>query len=151
MKIAIIGAGFAGLTTARHLRDFGHQVTVFEKVKDVGGVWSTTRLYPGVSTQNGKDTYHLSDFPMPKSYPEWPSGHQVQAYLESYAQTFNLTSLMRLSTPVTGATPGADGRWTVKFKPENGAEQSEEFDFLTICNGIFSAPAVPDFSGQDAF
>jgi len=53
MKIAIIGAGFAGLTTARHLRDFGHDVTVFEKVHDVGGVWSTTRLYPGVSTQNG--------------------------------------------------------------------------------------------------
>jgi dimethylaniline monooxygenase (N-oxide forming) len=81
MKIAIIGAGFAGLTTARHLRDFGHDVTVFEKVHDVGGVWSTTRLYPGVSTQNGKDTYCLSDFPMPKHYPEWPSGQQVQAYL----------------------------------------------------------------------
>lgn len=60
MKIAIIGAGFAGLTSARHLRDFGHDVTVFEKVHQVGGVWSKTRLYPGVSTQNGKDTYHLS-------------------------------------------------------------------------------------------
>ncbi|MGL4281565.1 MAG: FAD-dependent oxidoreductase, partial [Albidovulum sp.] len=56
MKIAIIGAGFAGLTSARHMRDFGHDVTVFEKVGDVGGVWSRSRLYPGVSTQNGKDT-----------------------------------------------------------------------------------------------
>lgn len=151
MKIAIIGAGFAGLTTARHLRDFGHQVTVFEKVKDVGGVWSTTRLYPGVSTQNGKDTYHLSDFPMPKSYPEWPSGQQVQSYLEAYAQKFDLNPLLRLSTPVTAARQQADGRWNVTFKPENDAEQSEEFDFLTICNGIFSKPAVPDFAGQDAF
>lgn len=151
MKIAIIGAGFAGLTTARHLRDFGHEVTVFEKVKDVGGVWSTTRLYPGVSTQNGKDTYHLSDFPMPKSFPEWPSGQQVQAYLQSYAEKFGLLPLLRLSTPVTAARQLADGRWKVTFKPEKGAEQTEEFDFLTICNGIFSTPAVPDFAGQDAF
>jgi cation diffusion facilitator CzcD-associated flavoprotein CzcO len=151
MKIAIIGAGFAGLTTARHLRDFGHDVTVFEKVHDVGGVWSKTRLYPGVSTQNGKDTYCLSDFPMPKDYPEWPSGQQVQAYLESYADTFGLKPLIRLSTPVTRAEQGVDGRWTVTFQPQGGAEASESFDFLTISNGIFSAPAIPDFPGAGDF
>jgi len=151
MKIAIIGAGFAGLTSARHLRDFGHDVTVFEKVHDVGGVWSTTRLYPGVSTQNGKDTYCLSDFPMPKSYPEWPSGQQVQAYLNDYADHFGLKPLIRLSTPVTHATQQADGRWSVTFQPEGGVAQTESFDFLTVCNGIFSAPAVPDFTGAAEF
>jgi cation diffusion facilitator CzcD-associated flavoprotein CzcO len=151
MKIAIIGAGFAGLTTARHLRDFGHDVTVFEKVHDVGGVWSTTRLYPGVSTQNGKDTYCLSDFPMPKSYPEWPSGQQVQAYLNDYASHFGLMPLIRLSTPVTHAEQGADGRWSVTFQPAGGVAQTEGFDFLTVCNGIFSAPAVPDFTGAAEF
>lgn len=151
MKIAIIGAGFAGLTTARHLRDFGHDVTVFEKVHDVGGVWSTTRLYPGVSTQNGKDTYCLSDFPMPKHYPEWPSGQQVQEYLNDYADHFNLKPLIRLSTPVTHAAQGSDGRWTVTFQPQGQSEQSESFDFLTICNGIFSAPAVPAFPGAEEF
>jgi cation diffusion facilitator CzcD-associated flavoprotein CzcO len=151
MKIAIIGAGFAGLTTARHLRDFGHDVTVFEKVHDVGGVWSTTRLYPGVSTQNGKDTYRLSDFPMPKTYPEWPSGQQVQAYLAAYAQTFGLMPLIRLSTPVTQAAQGADGRWMVTFHRPDGEAGSESFDFLVICNGIFSTPAVPDFPGAEAF
>lgn len=151
MKIAIIGAGFAGLTSARHMRDFGHDVTVFEKVGDVGGVWSRTRLYPGVSTQNGKDTYHLSDFPMPKHYPEWPSGQQVQDYLNSYADHFGLKPLIRLSTPVTHATQGADGRWTVTFRPDGGDERSETFDFLNICNGIFSAPATPDFPGAAEF
>lgn len=151
MKIAIIGAGFAGLTTARHLRDFGHEVTVFEKVHDVGGVWSSTRLYPGVSTQNGKDTYHLSDFPMPADYPEWPSGRQVQAYLNAYADRFGLKPLIRLSTPVTRAVQGADGRWTVSFQPKGQGEQSEGFDFLTVCNGIFSAPSMPDFAGAAEF
>ena len=140
MKIAIIGAGFAGLTTARHLRDFGHDVTVFEKVHDVGGVWSTTRLYPGASTQNGKDTYRLADCPMPKHYPEWPSGAQVQEYLNAYAEKFGLTPLIRLSTPVTRTEQGADGRWTVSYHPPGSEERTDTFDFLTICNGIFSPP-----------
>ncbi len=151
MKIAIVGAGFAGLASARHLRDFGHDVTVFEKVPDVGGVWSRTRLYPGVSTQNGKDTYCLSDFPMPKDYPEWPSGEQVQAYLESYARAFDLMPRIRLSTPVTQARQGEDGRWTVRFAPGGGPEQAEAFDHLVIANGIFSQASVPDYPGAAEF
>jgi len=59
--------------------------------------------------------------------------------------------LIRLSTPVTHAAPGEDGRWTVTFRPDGGEENSESFDFLTLCNGIFSASAVPDFPGAAGF
>ncbi|MEK8104862.1 hypothetical protein NKG94_06000 [Micromonospora sp. M12] len=41
-------------------------------------------------TQNDKGTYHLSDLPMPADYPQWPSGEQVQRYLESYVEKFGL-------------------------------------------------------------
>ncbi len=78
-SVGIIGAGFAGLSTAKVLRAFGFEVTVFEKEPDVGGVWAASRRYPGLTTQNPRTTYALSDFPMPASYPEWPSGQQVQA------------------------------------------------------------------------
>jgi len=37
-KVAIIGAGPAGLTCARNLRKLGYQVTVFEKLPVVGGM-----------------------------------------------------------------------------------------------------------------
>ena len=150
MRIAIIGAGFAGLCTARTLRDLNHDVTVYEKAPDVGGVWSKTRLYPGVSTQNGKDTYHLSDFPMPDDYPEWPSGEQVQEYLHSYAETFGILPLIRLETEVTAARQDAADQWTVTAKGPAG-ETTETYDFLVVCNGIFSTPAVPDFEGAEAF
>ncbi|SDI38710.1 flavin-containing monooxygenase [Lutimaribacter saemankumensis] len=146
MKIAVIGAGFAGLATIKHLKDFGHDVTVYEKVGDVGGVWSASRTYPGITTQNGKDTYHLSDYPMPKSYPEWPTGPQVQAYLEDYAEHFGLMPDIRLNTEVKATRQEPDGRWVVVT--ENG---EETFDHLVIANGIFSRPAVPSFEGQEAF
>ena len=38
---AIIGAGIAGITCARTLVQAGHQVTVFEKSRGVGGRMST--------------------------------------------------------------------------------------------------------------
>ena len=45
MKVAIIGAGLAGLTLARQLSG-GHAVTVFEKARGPGGRMSTRRATP---------------------------------------------------------------------------------------------------------
>lgn len=160
MRIAIVGAGFAGLTTARTLKAFGHCVTVFDKTPDVGGVWSATRRYPGLTTQNPRDTYALSDYPMPRHYPEWPTGEQVQAYLHSYAEDMGLEPDLRLSTEVVGAVlDETRRRWTVTTRRAGdtgtvGAGQPtevDEFDYLVVCNGIFCEPAVPRFEGDQAF
>ena len=47
-NIAVVGAGFAGLVSAKVFRDFGGSVTVFEKDSEVGGVWSSSRRYPAL-------------------------------------------------------------------------------------------------------
>jgi cation diffusion facilitator CzcD-associated flavoprotein CzcO len=151
VKIAIIGAGFAGLSSAKVLKQFGHEVTVFEKTPDVGGVWSASRRYPGVTTQNNKGTYHLSDYPMPASYPEFPSGEQVQAYLEGYADRFGVTPHLRLNTEVLAADlDEVRGLWSLTSR-ETGADErrTEEFEYLVVANGIFSEPFKPSFGGAD--
>ena len=43
MRIAIIGAGIGGLHMARRLKEAGHEVTVFEKARGVGGRMSTRK------------------------------------------------------------------------------------------------------------
>ncbi|MCZ4507616.1 NAD(P)/FAD-dependent oxidoreductase [Streptomyces sp. ActVer] len=151
MRIAIIGAGVAGLATAKVLTQAGHEVRVFDKSPDVGGVWSRTRRYPGVTTQSPKAQYSLSDFPMPKSYPEWPSGAQVQAYLAQYAAEFGLESALRLNTEVTAARPVGDGRWTLETRDAVGAQSVEEFDRLVVANGVFCEPLVPAYPGLEEF
>lgn len=155
--VGIIGAGFAGLSTAKVLKSFGFDVTVFEKEPDVGGVWAASRRYPGLTTQNPRTTYALSDYPMPDHYPEWPSGAQVQAYMEGYAQDFGLMPHILLNCAVDSATlDEAAGRWTVtatrsrRGMPE-GKKEVRQFDYLVVCNGIFSEPAVPHFDGAAAF
>jgi len=146
MRAGIIGAGVAGLATAKVLKQAGHDIIVFEKAPDVGGVWSSTRRYPGLTTQSPKAQYSLSDFPMPSTDPEWPSGAQVQAYLAAYASHFSLDPMLRLSTEVTSAIPAPGGGWTV-----TAAGATEHVDKLVIANGVFCEPAVPAYPGLAEF
>ena len=52
-KIAIIGAGIAGLSCANHLAEKDITATVFEKSKGVGGRTSTRRVDPNLSFDHG--------------------------------------------------------------------------------------------------
>jgi hypothetical protein len=146
MRVGIIGAGVAGLATAKVLKQAGHEVVVYEKAPDVGGVWSRTRRYPGLTTQSPKQQYSLSDYPMPRDCPQWPTGEQVQAYLAAYASHFGLDPALRLSTEVTSAAPKAGGGWTIAT-----AGPAEHVDKLVVANGVFCEPAVPRYPGQAQF
>lgn len=162
MDICIVGAGFAGLGAAKVLKAFGHRVTVFEKEADVGGVWSRSRRYPGLTTQNVRSTYAFSDCPYPSDYPEWPSGEQVQRYLEAYTRRFGFADDIELGTTVVAAVPDGSG-WTVTTDsgpPASPASTSSSvspsretrhFDYLLVCNGIFSQPLIPDYPGGAGF
>src|SRR5580693_5628636 len=151
MRVGIIGAGVAGLTTAKVLMQAGHDVVVYEKAPDVGGVWSRTRRYPGLTTQSPKAQYSLSDFVMPRDYPEWPTGAQVQAYLAAYASHFGLEAALRLSTEVTAAAAVPGGGWTVTAASATGQSTTEHVGALVVANGIFCEPAVPRYPGEPGF
>jgi cation diffusion facilitator CzcD-associated flavoprotein CzcO len=151
MRVGIIGAGVAGLATAKVLAQAGHEVVVYDKAPDVGGVWSRSRRYPGLTTQSPKAQYSLSDFPMPRGYPEWPSGAQVQAYLAAYASRSGLDAALRLSTEVTAAVPVPDGGWAVTAAGPAGPSATEHVDKLVVANGIFCEPAVPRYPGEAEF
>lgn len=152
MKVAIIGAGFAGLSSAKVMTQFGHDVIVFEKSPDVGGVWSATRRYPTLRTQNNKDTYCFTDYPMPSSYPEWPSGEQVQQYLENFCQHFNLNDKIHLQHEVLSTEQTGEDGWRVSVRNNiTGETADHEVDWLIVANGIFSEPFIPPYEGREEF
>ena len=84
--VCVIGAGVSGLAAAKAFAARGHEVTIIERSGDLGGVWEPARSYPDVQTQSPKDLYRYTDKAMPDSYPEWPKGPQVHAYLTEYAK-----------------------------------------------------------------
>jgi cation diffusion facilitator CzcD-associated flavoprotein CzcO len=152
VRIGIIGAGVAGLTTAKVLLQAGHDVVVYDRVSDVGGVWSASRRYPGLTTQSPKAQYSFSDFPMGKDLPQWPSGAQVQGYLAAYADRFGVTGRLRLGTDVLRATPLGEGRWELETRPAAGGTSAlDQVDGLVAANGVFCEPAMPVLPGQEEF
>ena len=153
-RVAVIGAGVAGLATAKVFHSQGHAVTVFEQGDTLGGVWSPARHYPGLRLQTKRQCYTFSDFPMPDHYLEFPTGQQVFEYLVAYARHFGVYDHIRPKTVVTGITARADGLpgWRVKVRNRDTGEQAEhDFDFVVVCNGVFSLPSIPEFPGQAQF
>ena len=151
VRISIVGAGIAGLAGARTLAAAGHAVEVFDRTPDVGGVWSATRRYPSLRTQNSKRAYSFSELPMPASYPDVPSGSQMQAYLQSYVERFGLGNRVRLNTEVTAARPVAGG-WSLKVcEVDQQRVETVVCDHLVVANGVFSDPALPRYPGADVF
>ncbi|WP_280246289.1 flavin-containing monooxygenase [Nocardia abscessus] len=147
MRVAVIGAGVAGLTTAKVLGQAGHDVEVFDTAPDVGGVWSRARRYPGLTTQSPAAQYSFSDFPMPRDYPEWPTGEQIQQYLAAYAQHFGIEP--ELETEVVSVVPDGD-RWLVGTR-HGDEEHTEAYDRVVVANGVFCQPRIPSYPGLDEF
>ena len=145
MQIAVIGAGIAGLAATKVLTAVGHEVATFDTEPDVGGVWSPTRHYPGLTTQNTRMSYEYSDHPAPASWPDYPSADQWHSYLRGYVERFDLGASLRLGTGVASAKPTADG-WELSLDSGEHVEAAH----LVIANGVFSRPLIPDWPGRVA-
>ncbi len=150
-KVGIIGAGISGLATAKAFIGKGYSVTLIEKAASIGGVWEQSRSYLNVTTQTTRDEYAYSDFPMPNDYPLWPSGVQVQSYLENYAANFNITGFIRFNTQVTSLRYN-HGLWHMSINDRSSNTSTTlAFDFVAICTGTFHKPYVPDYPGAQSF
>ncbi len=152
-QVAIIGAGVSGLAAAKAFRERGHDVNVFERSHDLGGVWEPSRSYPGIQTQSPKDLYCYTDKAMPADYPEWPAGKQVHAYLSGYADERGLKDAIEFNTSVENMDRRAGGQpgWTLALSKNETKPESRDFDFAAVCTGQFSERNILSHPGQEAF
>jgi dimethylaniline monooxygenase (N-oxide forming) len=158
-QVCVIGAGIAGLVTAKVLRDDGFEVIVFERSPTIGGVWAPSRTYPGLRANNPRETYAFSDFPYPDTADDFPTAEQVRAYLNAYVEYFDLQPLLRLRTEVdtVSRTPvRADSRaspFEVQLRITGRPNRGEQLhcDYVAVCNGVFSQPYVPILPGRERF
>src|SRR4051794_19848339 len=114
MKIAIIGAGFAGLGMAIALRRRGEtDFVVLERAGEVGGTWRDNH-YPGAACDVQSNLYSFSFAPnpdWPRSYSEQP---EIQRYLVDVADRFGVRRHCVFGADVTAARwDDAARRWEV--------------------------------------
>ena len=58
---AIIGAGASGLVAAKVLLEDGFNVTLFERNKQLGGIWCEEGAYANLCTQQSGGTMEFAD------------------------------------------------------------------------------------------
>ena len=149
--MGIIGAGVAGLSTAKLFIAQGLDCTVFERRSVLGGVWAMG--YSNFRIQVQKELYTFPDWPFPADVPEFTPGTTVQRYLEDYANHFGVWPHIRFNATVvqlqarTGQQPG----WVVTYQ-QSGVRYQDALDLVVVCIGLYSnTPHMATYAGQDRF
>ena len=131
-RVAVIGAGAAGLASARWLVDAKLEPVVFERTNAVGGLWrpDTGLAYPSLRTNTSKQTTAFSDLPFDDALPDHPYRDDVLAYLERYADLVGVRPRIRFGRAVAAVRATGDGEgWTV---------DGEAFDGVVVASGLFA-------------
>jgi dimethylaniline monooxygenase (N-oxide forming) len=142
-RTAIIGAGAAGLASARWLANEGLDPVVFERTGAVGGLWrpDTGLAYPSLRTNTSKQKTAFSDLAFAADLPDHPYRDQVLAYLERYADVTGVRSRIRFGRAVAAVRPSAD-MWTV---------DGEAFNAVVVASGLFGRALEPSLPGRERF
>lgn len=140
-KMLVIGAGPVGLGMAKALGEEDVPYVQVEATDHVGGNWAHG-VYETAHIISSRDTTQYSDWPMPRSYPDFPSAAQMKAYYEAYTAEFGLAEHIRFETKVTAVNPRADELWDVTF--EDGTTQT--FKGVFVCNGHHWSKIFPDWA-----
>ncbi len=153
--VCVIGAGSSGIAAVKTLRERGLEVTCFEKGEKVGGNWvyqnvnGMSSAYKHLHINTSRERMEYPDFPMPKSYPDFPHHTHIAEYFDDYVEHFGFRDAIRFGTGVERAERAADGTWEIAA--DTG--QRARFDALVVANGHHWDPRWPEpaFPGQDTF
>jgi len=145
-RVAVIGAGAAGLTAVKELLGVGAEVVGFDKGDRPGGLWvrgSSSGISPAYSSlhlNTSKGRTEFADFPMPNDWPDYPSVDHIAQYLADYAETYGVLPHLRFSTSVTSVErDDSDCSWVVESEPGT----TERFDAVVVANGHNWSPRWP--------
>jgi hypothetical protein len=176
-RVAIIGAGPAGLVTAKAMLAKGLEPIIFEKFITLGGMWNPLRHRSwgdDLTTNLSKFTCCFSDHPWPSPSSStstmidlFPTQQQFYDYLLRYQHQYLDQTIFRYqcevihiekktSIPTTTETtiPSPLISWEVQWYNEQRQLLTEEFDSVVVATGFFGQPAIRnelislDFSGE---
>jgi dimethylaniline monooxygenase (N-oxide forming) len=142
----VIGAGSSGIAAVKALHERGVPFDCFEKSDRIGGNWvfgnrnGMSSAYRSLHINTSRERMEYSDFPMPKSYPDFPHHTQIATYFNDYVDHFGFRERIAFETGVERARRGPDGVWTITL--DTG--ESRTYDALLVANGHHWNPRWPE-------
>jgi cation diffusion facilitator CzcD-associated flavoprotein CzcO len=147
-RVAILGAGAAGLCMALQLQARGIDTfTIYERSDGVGGTWRDN-TYPGAACDVPSHLYSFSFAPKTDWTRKFPEQPEILEYFESLVERYGLTPHLRCGTTIVSAAwHDATSTWTLT------AEDGEEIEADVVVSGLgqLNRPFVPDIAGLDSF
>ncbi|KAK6634679.1 hypothetical protein RUM43_012080 [Polyplax serrata] len=154
LKVAVIGAGAAGLASARRLSENPmFSFVVYEQTDSVGGTWVYdertgvdeygipihTSMYKNLRTNLPKEVMGFPGFPIiePTTRSYLPAT-SILAFLKRFAEAFGLNNSIKFRHIVRSVKPlknESGWRLEVENLPE-GKTITAEYDAVMICNGL---------------
>ncbi|HIK03320.1 MAG TPA: NAD(P)-binding domain-containing protein [Trichormus sp. M33_DOE_039] len=142
-KHLIIGAGFVGLGMAQALQAANIPYDQVDASDDIGGNWYHG-VYETAHIISSRKITQFTYFPMPDSYPDFPSAQNMRDYLNSFADHFDLRRHIELNRTVSYVRPVENNLWEVTL---NNGEQ-RLYKGVLICNGHHWCKRFPQFQGE---
>ena len=145
-SVCLIGAGSSGIAVAKALHQRGIPFDCFEKSDRIGGNWvfgntnGMSSAYKSLHINTSRERMEYTDFPMPKSYPDFPHHTHIAKYFDDYVDHFGFRDKITFETGVEHAERGDDGTWTITL--DTG--ESRRFDALLVANGHHWNPRWPE-------
>jgi hypothetical protein len=148
-KVAIIGAGCSGITTAKRLKDHGIDYDQFEMSDDVGGNWyfrnpnGRSAVYESLHIDTSKTRLQFEDFPVPQEWPDFPSHRLMHDYFRAYVEEFGLRDAIEFGVEVDRAVRNDAGGWDLTLS----TGETRAYTDLCVANGHHWKPRLPDYPG----
>lgn len=150
--MCVIGAGSTGIAICKALGDRGVPWVCYEKSDRVGGNWvfknknGMSSAYRSLHINTSRDRMQYADFPMPRSYPDFPHHSLIAAYFEQYVDAFGLRPGIRFET---GVARVSKDRGVFRVDDDRGGH--ELFDAVVVSNGHHWDPRWPEPPFPGAF
>src|SRR5215216_6421194 len=105
--------------------------------------------YRSLHINTSRERMEFPDFPMPKSYPDFPHHTHIAEYFDSYVDHFGFREKITFETGVEHAALGAGGVWEIRL--DSG--ETRRYDALVVANGHHwdARRPEPAFPGADEF
>lgn len=152
-RYLVIGAGPGGLVAARWLTACGIPFDVVERQRDVGGIWDIqtpgSPIYESAHFISSKTLSAFRDFPMPESFPDYPSHQQVLSYLAAYADHHGVRQQTEFAAEVVSARPSNSGNgaatdWVVEL----ATGERRRYAGVIVATGLQWTPKLPEIPGR---
>jgi cation diffusion facilitator CzcD-associated flavoprotein CzcO len=150
MKVAIIGAGMAGVATAVAADKAGFDFEVLEKNDGVGGVWLQNR-YAGVGVDTPCQYYSLSFEINPAWTNAFPQGDEFREYLDQVAHKYGVIDKFTFNAEVTDLVWDEHSKqWNITYV-KGDQILTTSADAVVTAAGYLTRPALPAVPGLETF